>query len=213
MDIVLAAPNAMASDSTKAYQEASKLSRTAVSQDAVETDSETAKDTDTVEISEAARNKQRQSAEATSDGALANQAQATDEGAKEENSTSTREMLLKQIQKVKEQLDEAKSRLAAATAKHQSSNGGEGNEPSQEARADNDGKDVSGTEVSEGSQDPEVKTIMSEVNQLTATLVTLNAQLLKEEQKGGAAGTTGSAGINEGSGLSGGLGERLPLKA
>ncbi len=177
-----------------------------------QTDSETAKDTDTVEISETARNKQRQYAETASDGTLANQAQATDESATEENTTSTREMLLKQIQKVKEQLDEANSRLAAATAKHQSSSGGEGKEPSQESRADNDGKDASGTEVSEGSQDPEVKTIMSEVNQLTATLVTLNAQLLKEEQKGGATGTTGSAGINEGSGLSGGLGERLPVR-
>lgn len=97
------APSAMASDSAKAYQEAGKLWRTAVSQGAVavkgQADCETARDTDTVEISEAARNKLRQSAEAPSDDALENQAQATDEGAKEQDSTSTREMLLKQIQK------------------------------------------------------------------------------------------------------------------
>lgn len=166
-----------------------------------------------MEIFEAARNKLRQSAEAPSDDALENQAQATDEGAKEQDSTSTREMLLKQVQKVKEQLDEANSRLAAATAKHQSASGGEEGAAAPEAKTDAEGKDASGAEVPDGSQDPEVKTIMSEINQLTATLVTLNAQLLKEAQKGGASGTTGSAGINEGSGLSGGLGERLPLKA
>lgn len=217
MSILFDVPSTMASDSTKTYQEASKLSRTAVSQGAAamegQTDSETAKDTDTVEISEAARQKQRQSSETASDGAVSSQTQAADEGSKEKSATSTREMLLKQIQKVKEQLNEANSRLAAATAKHKGSSGGEERAAAQEAKTDTGGKDASGTEVSEGSQDPEVKTIMSQINQLTATLVTLNAQLLKEEKKGGAAGTTGSAGINEGSGSSGGLGQRLPIKA
>lgn len=94
---------------------------------------------------------------------------------------------------MKEQLDEANSRLAAATAKHQSASDEEG-EAAPEAKTDAEGKDASGTEVPNGLQDPEVKTIMSEINQLTATLVTLNAQLLKEAQKGGASGTTGSAG-------------------
>lgn len=215
MDTLLGAASAMASDPTKAYQESRKLSQTAVSQDAVamvgKIDSETAKDADTVEISEAARNKRRQQVEAASGGDLANQVQATDEGAKEEETTSTREMLLKQIQKVKEQLNEANSRLAAATAKQKSSSGGEEKEAAQETKTDADGKDASGADIADSSQDPAAKTIMSEINQLTATLVTLNAQLLKEEQKGAAAGTTGTAGINEGSGLSGGLGERLPV--
>ncbi|BAH75901.1 hypothetical protein [Solidesulfovibrio magneticus] len=215
MDILLNGTGAMTSDSIKAYQDSRKLSQTTVSQSAVatvgQTDSETSRNTDTVEISEAARQKQQQSAETTSGSAVSSQAQGTEEETKEEETTSTREMLLKQIQKVKEQLDKANSRLAAATAKKKNSSDGEEKAVAPESEANTDERDAAQAEASEGSQDPEVKIITSEINQLTATLVTLNAQLMKEEQKGAAAGTTGSAGINEGSGLSGGLGERLPV--
>ena len=215
MDILLSGTGTMTSDSIRAYQDSRKLSQTTVSQGAVatagQTDSETSRNTDTVEISEAARQKQQQSAETASGSVVSSQAQGTEEESQEEGTTSTREMLLKQIQKVKEQLDEANSRLAAATAKKKDSSDGEGKAVAPESEANTDARDAAQAEASEGSQDPEVKNITSEINQLTATLVTLNAQLMKEEQKGAAAGTTGTAGINEGSGLSGGLGERLPV--
>jgi hypothetical protein len=214
MDIVLDATNAMTNDSIKAYQDSKKLSQAAASEGAVarggQPDSETSTNTDTVEISEAARQKLQQASETASGSAPSSQAQGTDEESKKERSLSTREILLKQIQKVKEQLNEANARLAAATAKQGSTDGG-GVAVSQEATANTEGKDVSRAEASESAKDPEVKTIMSQINQLTATLVSLNAQLLKEQQKGAASGSTGSAGLNEGSGLSGGLGERLPV--
>ena len=106
-----------------------------------------------------------------------------------------------------------RERLAAATAKKkQNKDTGEG-ETTQEIPEQAEAADASQAENAESNDDPEVKTIMSEISQLTSTLVTLNDQLLEEEQKGAAAGTTGSAGLNEGSGLSGGLGERLPINA
>jgi hypothetical protein len=217
MDIILGTTTAWTEDSLQAYQEKMKSSQTGALADSVSTSEQTGvesfKDTDTVEISEEARNKLQESSATASETALSTQSKSTEDGSGEESSTSIKEILLKQIREIEEQLNDAKERLAAATAKKKQNKDTDEGEATQEIPEQAEAADASQAENAESNDDPEVKTIMSEISQLTSTLVTLNDQLLEEEQKGAAAGTTGSAGLNEGSGLSGGLGERLPINA
>ncbi len=159
---------------------------------------------DTVSISEEAYKKQQEAEKASSEPGATRFA-----GAKEEEEPAPadlKEILRRQIREVQKQLNEARQRLAAAMAEQGQGNAGETPvEAPEEADAGN-GKQADGGD--------EVKKCTAEVGQLTATLLQLNNQLMKEEKKASQAGAMGSAGISTGgTGERGGLGERMVTRA
>ncbi|WP_043631976.1 hypothetical protein [Desulfovibrio sp. TomC] len=218
MDIQMNIHNGWQGDSLQAYQEATKsiqsvTSSTTSSKDDPKT-GEKIESGDTISISEEARKKQEESSGPTSVTTLSAQASATDGESSDDTTSDPKAILLKQIDKVQKQLQDAQDRLASAMSKTKHDTNSGKDKASQETDEQTQDAGTAQTENPENSDNPEVKTIATEVNLLTMTLATLNAQLLKQEQKGGASGTTtGTAGINEGSGLSGGVGERLPVNA
>jgi len=204
-------------DSLTAYPDKLKTTQDAtaptVSSRRGKTPTDAVEDADTVTISDEARKKQQESSESTTSTTASRQTSDSQEASSDGSSTDPKQSIIKQIQKVEKQLRDAQNRLAAAMADNNTSKNNKEEQPKEETQGQADGTETVNIQSLENIENPEVKMIQAEVSQLTTTLATLNGQLLKLEQKGGASGSTGSAGINEGSGLSGGMGERLPIKA
>ena len=217
MDILRNTNSVWTGDSLKAYQEKIKSTQDATAlpldPERNKTADETNKNTDTVSISEEARTKQKESSESAAETTDQAQASGTKAASGDDDSTDPIQVLKKQIQQVEKQLRDAQERLVEAMSTHKANSSKDKEQAPEEANGQVDAGDAATIESPENSEDPTVKTIQAEISQLSTTLATLNGQLTKLQQKGGVSGTTGSAGINEGDGLSGGMGERLPVHA
>ena len=180
-------------------------SSTAVS----EKDDGAEKQGDVINISEEARQKQQESSGASAQTGLQGTA-----GEEASEPADLKSMLKQQIQEIEKQLAKAKERLSIAK-------GGEARDDSEEKVQkageenvqDPDAKNARAAGSPEAEDGGEVKEILTEINQLSNTLATLNQQLLQEERRGASAGASGSAGISTGGEGRGGKGERIPLNA
>lgn len=209
---------------SKAYQEKLKASEeTASPAEAAANGAKVAGDSpaggDTVTISEEAYKKQQEDRETSAKPEEPAETDAAgrfavDKKTQEEpEPTNLKEILRKQIREVQKQLTEAQQRLAAAVAEKGQGNAEEApvEAPEEAAAGSGKGADASGKAP---AGDDDVKKCTAEVGQLTATLLQLNNQLMKEEKKAAQAGAMGSAGISSGgTGERGGLGERMSVHA
>ncbi len=187
----------------------SDLNKASSSAAAPEKDNGAEKQGDIVNISEEARQKQQESSGASAQTGLQGTA-----GEEASEPADLKSILKQQIQEIEKQLAKARERLSIAKGVESRDGGAEKTKAAEEESVQSpDAKNARAAGSAEAEEGGEVKEILTEINQLSNTLATLNQQLLQEERKGASSGASGSAGISTGGEGRGGKGERIPLSA